>query len=767
MTSSAERASISLIAATAGFLGASVVAGFTAYSPVDRCWTAAFAVLVVLAAARATLTPVLLLTAAAVGVTIGSIWLIAPVAALMLGIIALRQAKTPPWHLAAISALSVTALLHPAEGASTLLVTLLVIVGAVPVLISGVRHGAGEIRRRVRLAGMLAVAFIAVSVITGVVLSALATPSLRNAVASSRTGVTETKSGDLAAAAGAFESAETDYVKASGFIDSLLMAPAKLIPVIGANLNTATEVIGAGRALASTAQATVSAAPYDTLHLADNGVDLNSVVAMQEPVAALSAEVKSVQNTLDGIDRSWLFPPVASRVDDFAAQVTGVSPQIETASMALNALPELLGATTPRSYLVEFTSESESRFLGGFVGSYALLSADHGHLTLDRSSSVATLNSKLGSHTDYVAPIQFRDLYDRFHPQMFAQNWTVSPDLPSDVAMVEQLFAKATGVAISGVIVIDPFGLASLLKITGPIRVDGIKKPLTADNAADYLLHGQYLEFAGQTSERRDQLAAVGQKAFDELLRSSKTNYREIQRALGPSVTDGHIMFSVTDPTTQVLFDRLGLTSRFELPSEGGMFSFRNSASFANKIDYFLQRSIAFDSTIDPSTSQMDSDVTIELRNDAPNSGLPAYVIGNDNGEPTGTNGMYFSIYTSLRLNSATLDGQAVDLSEQPDRGIRVFSRGITIPAGATRVLRFHLSGVLQTTSAGYAFQLPHQPTVNDDHLSFSVRSTDPAHPISSISGLGDSTLRSNGGVFTADASVTSNQTIAITFAKH
>ena len=128
---------------------------------------------------------------------------------------------------------------------------------------------------------------------------------------------------------------------------------------------------------------------------------------------------------------------------------------------------------------------------------------------------------------------------------------------------------------------------------------------------------------------------------------------------------------------------------------------------------------------------------------------------------------MYFSIYTSLKLNGTTLDGQAVDLSEQPDRGIRVFSRGITIPAGATRVLRFHLSGALQTTSAGYAFQLPHQPTVNDDHLSFSIHSTDPAHPSSSISGLGDSTLRSDGGVFTADTSVTSNQTLAITFAKH
>ena len=42
----------------------------------------------------------------------------------------------------------------------------------------------------------------------------------------------------------------------------------------------------------------------------------------------------------------------------------------------------MLGADGPRTYLLLFTTPSESRGLGGFVGSYAELTADDGQLAL-------------------------------------------------------------------------------------------------------------------------------------------------------------------------------------------------------------------------------------------------------------------------------------------------------------------------------------------------------------------------------------------------
>ena len=258
----------------------------------------------------------------------------------------------------------------------------------------------------------------------------------------------------------------------------------------------------------------------------------------------------------------------------------------------------------------------------------------------------------------------------------------------------------------------------------------------------------------------------MAQKAFDELMKSPRTNYRDVSRALGASVRDGHIMFSAFDPTAQALLDRLGLTRRFTLPRDAVLFSFRNSASFANKIDYFLHRDLTIDATIDPRSNRLEADITVALRNDAPGSGLPAYIIGNENGEPSGTNGMYFSIYTTGPITGATLDGTAVELGEQPDRGMRVFSKGITIAPGGTKVLRFHISEVIPPTAAGFRFALPHQPTVNPDQLTFIVHSTDPALVPRSLSGLADATVELGEGTLRATAPVTTDQTLTVPFAR-
>ena len=53
---------------------------------------------------------------------------------------------------------------------------------------------------------------------------------------------------------------------------------------------------------------------------------------------------------------------------------------------------------------------------------------------------------------------------------------------------------------------VDPIALAALLKLTGPVHVDGLSYPLTSANAAQFLLHDQYTSSpsaaTGPTSSR-------------------------------------------------------------------------------------------------------------------------------------------------------------------------------------------------------------------------------------------------------------------------
>jgi len=745
-------------AATTGILSAS---SLTASAVADRIWGCAFLIGLTLCGARASRAVLLWMGAIAAVATFGTPWIVLPIAAIVILVLGSRGAL--PAHLSGALAafLGATSLMHPPESESPVLALALLGIGVIPVVTSTLAASSTIARRRALLGSILIGSFVTAATALTVVVGLSASPSVGTAIDSARAGVSSTKSGDQQRATESFAAAQGDFSSALEQLNSIWMLPGRVVPMLGANIAAVESAMNNGVTLATSANDAILAAPYEQIRLDGDGIDLDQVISMQAPVTDLTVQVQAVQSSLASIDQSWLVNPVSSRIDRFAEQVDDIEPQLVTAQNALAVLPSLLGGSSTRTYLVAFTTESESRFLGGFVGSYALLTADNGRLTLERAESVGTLNRKLGPDATYSAPVSFKSLYNRFQPQMFAQNWSVAPDLPSNASMIEQLFAQATGIRVDGVLVIDPIGLAGLLKLTGPIRVPGINKSLTAANAAEYLFHGQYLEFAGQVDQRRDQLSEVAEKAFDELLQSPKTTFREVSNALGPQVAGGHLMFTVFDPADQEFLDHIGITGRFEAPTNAAMFSFRNAASFANKIDYFLHRTFTYETTIDPVSQQLETDVTITLRNDSPSGGLPAYVIGNENGEPDGTNGMYFSIYTNLQVTASTLDGEAIELSGQFDRSLRVYSKGITIPPGGTRTLRLHLKGAVPQTQSGFRFDLPKQPTVNEDQVSFSVRSADARYSPSTIAGVPATDVRSNGG--TLSVTMGSSEDVAAT----
>ena len=116
--------------------------------------------------------------------------------------------------------------------------------------------------------------------------------------------------------------------------------------------------------------------------------------------------------------------------------------------------------------------------------------------------------------------------------------------------------------------------------------------------------------------------------------------------------------------------------------------------------------------------------MTITLRNDAPSSGLPKAVIGdNDQGLPTGTNVVYLSLYTPLGLRSARDATRPVALEYQHELGWSVYSQYIYIPAGGTATLELSLFGQVDAGRA-YSLRVGAQPTVNRDKVTLHLRSS-------------------------------------------
>ena len=97
---------------------------------------------------------------------------------------------------------------------------------------------------------------------------------------------------------------------------------------------------------------------------------------------------------------------------------------------------------------------------------------------------------------------------------------------------------------------------------------------------------------------------------------------------------------------------------------------------------------------------------------------------------PAGTNTMYVSYYTPLTVQSATLDGSSIGVEQQTEFGRQVYSDFVSVPAGGTRTLVFHLEGSVPAGST-YHLEVLSQPLVHDDTVAVRVHSSSPAWHVS------------------------------------
>jgi hypothetical protein len=439
-----------------------------------------------------------------------------------------------------------------------------------------------------------------------------------------------------------------------------------------------------------------------------------------------------------------LLEPVQSRLNDLATRVYRAQAQVSLAAQLVHDAPSLLGGTGVRHYFIAFETPAESRGLDGLVAAYGELTADQGHLTLTRSGDIGQLNAALprgGGHL--TGPADYLARYGSFHPQQFRfQDVSYAPDLPTVADVIRQLYPQAGGDPIDGVLALDPYGLAALVGITGPIDVPGLGQ-LTSATTADELLEGQYTSFsASQQKAAHDYDQDALRIEFHKLTSGSLPGPRTLSDALNPVVRQGRIEFWSFDKADQPVLRRLGLTGAF--PAAGGhdLLAVTTQNAANNKIDVYLQRTISDTVNYDPANGAVASRVTVTLHNTAPAQGFPSEVIGSyfGSGLPPGTNETWLTVYSPLSLNGATVGGQAQVVSDTVELGVHAYSEFVEVPPEGSVTLTFDLSGITNPNQ-GYRLTMYNQPMVRPDLDIVNV------HPTSGWSATGLATWLPGGDV--------------------
>jgi hypothetical protein len=606
----------------------------------------------------------------------------------------------------------------PASGTATALLASVAV--AVPAL-SGAARLPRRRRRALVRAGAVVITLAGAATALGAVAALSARRELEAGAERAQTGLAAARRGEVVKGSRALEAASAAFAAARSDLEAWWARPARLVPVVAHQSRALATLASTGAEIAEVGARLAEVSEPTGFRITGGAVPLERIRALVGPGRAAADVLGRKGAELEQAGEPWLAPPVRREVDRLVPRIRQAGRDAAVATRTAELAPALLGADGPRRWFVAVQSPAELRATGGFIGSFAELAADGGRLQLSRVGRTAELNNGgTGGGRRIDGPPDYLARYGRFDPHLLWQNVNMSPDFPTVAGVISGLYPQSGGPPVDGVVALDPYGLAALLRAVGPVRVPEWPEPITADSAPRVLLHDQYVRFP-QTTERVDFLGNVTQAVWQRVLGGS-VGIVDLGRALVEALDEKHVVLAGTRADEQRTLGDLGVSGAVAPVADDFLAVVTQNAG-GNKIDWFLRRAVDYRVRLHERSGAVDATVRVTLRNEAPATGLPDYVIGSARRPPppAGTNSTFLSVYSPWGLQGATLDGRPVGFESARELGRNVYSAFVDVPPGGTAVVELTLTGSRGQRQGPYLLALHRQPAVAPDEVRITV----------------------------------------------
>lgn len=340
-------------------------------------------------------------------------------------------------------------------------------------------------------------------------------------------------------------------------------------------------------------------------------IDLAAVRRHAPALRSAAAAVDPAAVRMSAITQHGLTFPFRQLVDDLQGRVADAKAAIDAAADAFAVMPTMLGAHGPRSYLLVVQNPAEVRATGGLPGSWAVLHADHGRLTMGRQGDA----SGLATGGQPIAPTRDEARLFGSDLGLDPRDIPLNPDFPRVAQMLRSSLAASQGVTVQGVLAVDPVALSYVLQGTGGVPL-GSGVLLNAANAVPFLLHTVYQQVQDAGAQNNFYTSAARQ-TFDALV-SGQGNQVLAIRGLVKAAMERRVMVWSRVPAVRTVIGRNRLSGA--LPGDTGstpQVGIYYNDGVAGKMEYFLrQRTTAQSLGCDNGVQRIK--VTTTLRSTAP-----------------------------------------------------------------------------------------------------------------------------------------------------
>ena len=501
---------------------------------------------------------------------------------------------------------------------------------------------------------------------------------------------------ELGVARADFEAAEEKFASARSALrhDPVVWTVGRL-PVIGGQVRTVSNLAEIGQEAAGIGVEGVRAAQeFAQIRMQEDGTLLERAMTIfqrTDPhVAAIESRLATVDALREEIGDGGLLPSVRSAVRELDAGRETLNEFVATYRRARAFVPEFLGFSGPKTYLILAHNNAELLPTGGLVSVIGTLRVEDGRIEELEFEDAVEFSRRwrlsTGTYVEPPAPLQQYLLKD-FSWNLAVSSW--SPDFPTSAAAAERFFELGGGFPVDGVIGINVSTLERLLAVTGPVTVPEFGVTVTSENAFDLTEEHTRVPFEPK-GDRKEFVALLADEVLARVLRPAPGMWSPLVDAIQDLGDEKNLLLFAHDARQQELIREFGWDG--EVHGSSGDFLMLVDASVnSTKLNVVLEQTIDIEVRLSDAGSAR-TVVTVDYHNN-----LAPWVEGRD---PElvrrlmlgGLYGGYLRLFVpeGSRIVSVRDERREIGLEEFGNElGLTVFGRFFALPRDSQQRLIF------------------------------------------------------------------------------
>ena len=398
--------------------------------------------------------------------------------------------------------------------------------------------------------------------------------------------------------------AGAEFRQAKSLLDSPLMAPIDILPVLGRQLRSVQDLAGAAGQVSDIGAAAVTEA-RGVLN-APHHLGPDRITALRR-LAQLGEQTNAALAKIDTGPSEALIGPVRAKRDDFLSQLDQAETKLEHASTVATAVAGILQG--PERYLVLMGNNAEMRAGSGMFLELGLLTTSNGELHLSDVMPTGAIPVPAGL-VHVTGDLETN--WGWLNPGIDWRNLGLTPQFDVNGPLAARMWQALTGQQVDGVMAVDVDTLQQILDVTGSVTLaDGTV--LNAGNVVQYLVHDQYVGLTDTSAApgRQDRLGALATAALNAL-NGESLDLKNLATAMTTATEGRHLLVWSAQKKTEDAWIGGGVAG--ELSPDSAMVGVINQGG--NKLDQYL--SVATDLQITPDRGASEGTLTVDLQNQTP-----------------------------------------------------------------------------------------------------------------------------------------------------